>query len=146
NPLLLLGETGVGKSLFAELLVDGFRLEHRDSSVAVVPGSDFARGFAEAVKADALEAFRTRYARVDLLMLDNLEELAEKEPAQQELRKVVDELLARGGRLIAASRMPLDAGRWLTPALASRLGSGLTVPIRIPDLATRHEILLQEAR
>jgi chromosomal replication initiator protein len=146
NPLWLTGQTGVGKSLFAELLANMFRVEHRDSSVVVLPGSDFARSYAEAVKADATEELRVRYARAGLLVLDNLEQLAQKQAAQHELCKIIDELFARGGRLIAISNSSAGGDRPPVPALASRLSSGLLVPIQAPDLATRREILLTAAR
>ena len=146
NPLLLVGQTGVGKTLFAELLTNMWRVEHRDSQVVCLPGSDFARAYAEAVQADATDDFRARFERADLLVIDNLEQLAEKPAAQQELCLIVDELLSRGARLIAIAQVRAGAERMLIPTLASRLSSGLVLPVNAPDMAARREILLTSAR
>jgi len=145
NPLLLVGESGTGKSCFAELLVAQYCEEHRDSTVQAISGSDFARTYAEAVTADASNDFHARFARLDLLLLDNLEELRGKDAAQQALRELLDRLLAAGSRVIVVSRVAPRSDRRIMPSLTSRLYGGLVVPVHSPAESTRREILRREA-
>jgi chromosomal replication initiator protein len=141
NPLIFCGEPGTGKSHLCRGLVARWRQEHPKSRVLVIHGADFARQYAAAVDADAVTDFRRKYRRLDLLLLENLPEVAAKTPAQQELITTLDHLLSHDRRvLVTSTSLPAKINK-LAAGLASRLSSGLIVPLTRPAAKPRRTIL-----
>jgi chromosomal replication initiator protein len=141
NPLLFYGETGVGKSHLCLGLLARWKHAHPQAKALAIAASDFARAYASSIDADALDDFRRKYRRLDLLLVENLAELAEKEAAQRELIAALDELDKRGRRvLVTANRLPAQIDG-LAHALVSRLSAGLQVPLVRPSIEPRRVIL-----
>ncbi|MEQ8791141.1 MAG: DnaA/Hda family protein [Pirellulaceae bacterium] len=141
NPLVFCGEPGTGKSHLCRGLVARWKRENPKSRVLVIHGADFTRQYAAAVDADAVADFRRKYRRLDLLLLENLTELASKMPAQQELISTLDHLITNDRRvLVTSTRLPAKIAK-LAPGLASRLSSGLMVPLTRPAVKPRRAIL-----
>lgn len=85
-PLITLyGPTGVGKSHLLNGLVERQRRLVPDVRITFGGGADFARTFARAVDVDSVTDWRDKQRGCDLLVLDDLQELASKPAAQQEL-------------------------------------------------------------
>lgn len=145
-PLVLCGPTGVGKSFLAHGLVGRWANEDPLAEVVTCTGADFARLFREAVDTDAVDEFRRRFREADILLLDDVHELAGKDAAQVELASAIDELRA-GGRviLITSPHLPTRLNQFL-PQLISRLMCGLIVPLKMPGAAARRELILRVAQ
>ncbi len=146
NPLFISGPSGVGKTHLLHCLVEASRIDYPDLRSLWLNGADYARAIANGVDVDSLADVRTTHRSVDLLVLDGLHELAAKPLAQQELVHTIDCLLERDGQVIISSRTGLDEFNSLLPALASRLSSGLHIPIVPPAAATRGVILAELAQ
>lgn len=141
NPLVFCGEPGTGKSHLCRGLAARWRRQHPKAKVRVIHGADFARRYAAAVEADDVDEFRRKFRKLDLLLLENLTELASKPSAQQELIVTLDHLLAEDRRvLVTSTKLPAQIGK-LSPALASRLSAGLIVPLTRPAAKPRRAIL-----
>ena len=106
----------------------------------LISGADFARAYAEAVKLDEVSRFQTRYQRAELLLVDDLEELTSKPPAQQMLGTIVEHRTLHGRPTLISSLVPLRSTR-LDARLVSRLAEGLSIPLELPLGETRDEIL-----
>src|SRR5439155_8842793 len=135
NPIVLYGATGVGKSSVALALAVTRRHVLQLGGAILTTGADFARGLAEAVENDSVNDLRAKYHRCDLLLIDDLHQLASKLPAQQFLLVAIDALVRRGSLVIATLRAALGGTRrvaGLTAPLVSRLNGGLFVPIAPP--------------
>lgn len=143
NPLFFYGPTGTGKSHLVRGLAVRVQQSGQNRSVLVMDGADFVRACSGVNDADALSDFLQRCRSADLLVIDHLEELAERRHAQQELIGVLDALLRSNGRLVVTSRCPPQKADWLVKGLRSRLMAGLTVPLKNPGLIARQEILEQ---
>jgi chromosomal replication initiator protein len=143
NPLVFCGPTGVGKSLLAQGLAQLWRQRRPDDRVIVVTGADFARGYAHAVQTDSVSDHRAKLVQSALVVIDGLEELVKKSPAQQELIHTLDAALADGARIIITSRERLSPGSPFLPGLASRLSGGLVIPLSHPGPAARRVLLHQ---
>ncbi len=146
SPLVLYGPSGAGKTHLALGLAARWREENPDQRVTVVTGADYARQFADACKADAVQDFARPLRTSDLLVVDTLCDMAGKTAAQQHFSSTLDVIHRRGGAVIVTLRhFPGERKTLLTP-LASRLLGGLTIEMSLPDIATRQAIAQHSAQ
>jgi len=146
NPLLISGPPGVGKTHLLHCLVEASRINYSDLRSLWLTGADYARAIANGIDVDSLGDVRDAHRSVDLLVLDGLHELAAKSFAQEEFIHTIDYLLERDGQVVVSSRSALNGFNSLSPTLASRLSSGLHIPIVPPAAATRGVILAELAK
>lgn len=141
NPLLIYGPHASGKSHLARGLAEWWKQRFPQASVEYTTGGDFAREHAAALSAGRLEEWRDRVRGADLLVLENLGELANKSAAQQELLLTLDALADREARVVLTARSLPSQWQGLGAALRSRLSAALAVPLALPSQATRRAIL-----
>lgn len=141
NPLVITGMSGAGKSLILELLIAEFQRHFAGVTALSTTAVDLARAYAHAVQTDSIGEFRHRYSRLHLLAIDDVQRMADKPAAQQELRQLIDSLAGRGCLVVATLRThPLQSPH-LSPSLASRLSAGLVIPLALPEFAARRALL-----
>jgi len=137
SPGVFVGPPGSGKSHLATGLVGLWRQRFGPRSAVYVPAVDFAREWTDAIEAQATEEFHGRYRRCELVAIDDVEVLASKPAAQQELLHTIDAVAASGGRIVLTCTKPPGRIAGLLPALESRMAGGLLVPLALPSPATR---------
>lgn len=143
NPIVFHGPTGTGKTFLARGLVQLRNSTNPHASSVITSGADFARDYANAVVTDSLPDFRKRFRSPAMLMVDDLDRLQDKVPAQSEMINTLDELdRKRCQVLVTMKEAPLETVG-LAPALASRLSGGLSVPMTTPGHTGRQAILAQ---
>lgn len=145
NPLVLCGPSGVGKSTLAHLLANRRTTARGLSHGLETTGADLARQLAHAAETNSVADLRTRFHRCDWLLIDDLDQLAGKEAAQEFLVNTLDVLVRRGMLVIATLRRLPQSTADLSPLLVSRLNSGLVVPLVAPAELARREIVRQLA-
>jgi chromosomal replication initiator protein len=145
SPLVLYGPRGVGKSALATALAERRRQNLALESVIATTGPDFARSLANAIEADSLADHRARHQRCDLLLIDDLQRLANKPAAQQFLIAALDALQKRGSLVMVTLNQLPQATAGLTPALVSRLLGGLVIRLALPGPMARRELARQAA-
>ncbi len=145
NPLLVYGPTGCGKTQLLEGLATTWSQQRPSDHVLLTPASDFARSYATAVKLDDVVRFQQRFQRASLLLLDGLEALESKAPAQQQLATIIDHRVRTERPILLTAQQPLPAQK-LSQHLVSRLAGGLCVPLLSPGMETRREILRRLAQ
>ncbi|MDX1674344.1 MAG: DnaA/Hda family protein [Longimicrobiales bacterium] len=133
NPLYVMGPEGAGKSTLLGAL--GNELRAKGLTVAYLSADTFAEELIAALERSRLDAWRTRFRQVDVLVLDGLEAFARMERAQEELFHLFEELHRAGRQLVfAAVRAPQDLA--IPERLRSRLEGGLVVELD-PDEPVR---------
>lgn len=139
NPLVLYGPHGAGKSHLARGIAAQWRLD--GARVQCATAASFAGQWADAVETHAVEEFRLGYAGAALLVLEDVQRLADRRPAQIELVGLLDILLGADRQvLVTASECPTHLPG-MVPMLRGRLVSGLSVPLSPPGPAARRAIL-----
>jgi chromosomal replication initiator protein len=130
NPLYILGPAGVGKTTL--LAAIGHAVRERDGAVVGYADAErFEADLIDALEHSRLDAWRARYRRADLLLIDDLHRLAGMERAQEELFHLFEELHRTGRQLVfAADAAPQDLD--LPERLRSRLEGGLVVELDPP--------------
>lgn len=137
SPLVLYGETGVGKTHLLEGILTEVRRVHPRIHAVYLTAEQFTTCFLEALNGRGLPSFRQKYRHVDVLLLDGVQFLAGKRATLVELLYTVDALLREGRQLVFASdRAPAEL-RALGPELVARLGGGLVCRLEPADYATR---------
>ncbi len=145
SPIVLYGPSGVGKSHLAEGLAAWWSRRHRGAVVVSASATRFAETFAAAVHAEKLPRWRQQMHAAQLLVLEDIEQLAGKRSTQQELCRVLDVLAAEHRQVIVTSRTLPHHRATLIPTLRSRLSAGLAVPLALPGKAARRQILERAA-
>jgi chromosomal replication initiation ATPase DnaA/predicted Zn-dependent protease len=146
NPLFLHADVGLGKTHILHAIANHMFREFPQQQVLYTNAEDFTTELVEAISSNGLAAFRQRYKRADVLLIDDIQFLAGNESAQNEFFHVFNTLYQAKKQIVISSDRPPRALEHLEKRLRSRFGSGVIIDIQHPDLETRLAILLREAR
>ncbi|MBX3434691.1 MAG: ATP-binding protein [Pirellulales bacterium] len=145
NPLVLTGPSGAGKTLVAQAAARHFARCYGVERAHYFTAADFCRELHEAGADGRSGEWLARLRRTALLVVEGLDRLRPRHPAQWELRALVDAIVAAGGCVVATARQPLACLPQLEPGLRDRLAAGLTIGLNWPGESARRAILAGEA-
>lgn len=141
NPLVVCGASGQGKTHLLMALAQQAARRHKGLSARYMTMTEFAEAFDTAVAAGQQERFRRRLAELDMLLLDDVESLAERRDIQRELCDLQERMCAAHRQLVVTGVRRPDELAALDRRLVSCLASGLIVAMGPPDEQTRLTIL-----
>ena len=144
SPLYLHSGTGQGKTHLMHAIGHAFLAANPGATALYMPAERFMFEFVQALRARDTHAFKARLRGVDLLMIDDLQFIAGKDATQEEFFHTVNEFMGGSKRLVIAADRAPNALDGLEPKLVSRLGAGLAVDIRPPELELRRAILARK--
>lgn len=134
NPLFVHGPQGAGKSLLLATLGSELKARHPEMRVAYVAGRAFAAELIEALEHNRVDSWRGCYRRAQMLLIDDVDALAETERAQEELFHLFDALHRSGAQLAFAARQQPGRISGFQERLRTRLESGLVVELPPPPV------------
>jgi chromosomal replication initiator protein len=146
SSLLLLGQTGLGKSHLAQAIGNSILKKKPTLRVHYITAEEFTNEMIFALKNNLIDQFKTKYRRAcDVLLLEELHFLSGKEKTQIELGYTLDALFTDRKKVIFTSSLPLEEIPKMKKMLTSRLSSGVLTSIEKPGFQTRLDILKQKA-
>jgi len=147
TPLFLLSKTGLGKSHLTQAVGHHILSEHPTDRVYYMTAEDFSNEMVDAFQHGSINAFKEKYRnQCDVLLLEDVHYLRDKDRTQVELAFALDTLFEAGKKIIFSScYLPGDIPK-LDDKLRSRLSCSLISNIEPPDFRTRVRILQKKAK
>lgn len=141
NPLFIWGGVGVGKTHLMVSVGNYSLRANPDLKVLFCTGEDFTNDIVEGIRNKTTQAFRNKYRKLDLLMLDDIQFIAGKDSVQEEFFHTFNAVTSAGGQVILTSDRPPSEISKLEERLRSRFEAGLIVDIAPPDFELRCAII-----
>ena len=141
NPLFVHGPVGMGKTHLLQGICHRVMSRPDPTTALYVSAESFANQFVQAVRHDSVDAFRHKFRRVGVLVIDDVHFLASKNATQQEFLHTFNALDAGQSRIVMASDSHPKMIAKIRESLIARFVSGLVVELKPPDFGTRQAIV-----
>jgi len=145
NPFFIYSAPGLGKTHLLHAIAHGILKANNSARIHYTASETFVNEYIDAVrgKADGAEAFRSKYRKLDCLLLDDIQFLVDKERSEEEFFYTFNALFESKKQVVITSDRPpreLAMGQ----RLVSRFLQGVVADIKLPDFETRVAILRQK--
>ncbi len=145
NPLYIYGGVGLGKTHLMHAIGNQIKKINPGANVLCVNCERFVSDMVKALQHSKMNEFKRSYRSLDVLLVDDIQFLADKNRSQEEFFHTFNSLYeAHAQMVITCDRFPKEI-EGLEDRIRSRLGWGLAVDIKPPDLETRVAILKSKA-
>lgn len=141
NPLVIFGDVGLGKTHLAHAVGNEVLRAHEGKSVLYVSSEKFTGQIIESIKNNAVNDFVTFYQMVDVLIVDDIQFLANKQKTQEIFFHIFNQLHQNGKQIILTSDRPPKDLDGMEERLISRFKWGLSADLQVPEFETRVAIL-----
>lgn len=145
NPLFIYGGVGLGKTHLIQAIGNHVKKENPNANICYIHATNYVSDVVRAFQTKNFDEFKQFYNSLDLLLIDDIQFIADKPGTQQEFFYTLTSLIESHKQVvITCDTFPKEISG-IEPRLTSRFSWGLTVAIEPPELEMRVAILLQKA-
>ena len=145
NPLLIYGDSGLGKTHLIYAIANVIRKNDSHAKIAYVKGDDLTNELVDAIREGKTAEMREKYRQADLLLVDDVQFIAGKKQTQEEFFHTFNNLYESGRQIVLTSDRPPSEMTLLDDRLRTRFEWGLLVDVAPPDFETRVAIVKNKA-
>ncbi len=144
--LYIYSDSGLGKTHLLHAVANGILKNYPEKAICLISAREFMKELINAFRDKKLSEFQKKYCEnIDVLMIDDIHELKNKQSTQEEFFHIFNELHSRGKQLIFTSDKAPKEIDGIEERIITRLQWGLVIDIQKPDLETRIAILKKKA-
>ncbi len=145
NPLFIYGNSGLGKTHLLNAICHEILRNNPDIKIVLTDGESFTNEFIAALAKQTTAAFQNKYRSADVLLMDDVQFIANKERTQEEFFHTFNALTQDGKQIVLSSDRPPKDMALLEDRLRTRFEWGLLADVQPPDLETRMVIVKRKA-
>ncbi|MCQ2593086.1 MAG: chromosomal replication initiator protein DnaA [Treponema sp.] len=146
NPILLYGDSGLGKTHLMQAIGNYIYNNGGEKlKICYTSAESFTNEFILSTKEGTTKEFKNKYRNLDVLLLDDIHFLQNKDATQEELFYTFNALHEKHAQMVFTCDRPIKEIKTLTSRLVSRLANGLCIDIKVPNYETRCAILQKKA-
>lgn len=145
NPLFLYGNSGLGKTHLMCAIGNRIKKEHPDYKIVYVATENFTNDFVDCIKNYKMDSFRKKYRTADVLLVDDVQFLENREGFQEEFFHTFNELQSLNKQIVLTSDKKPSELITLEERLRTRFSQGLQIDIAVPNYETRLAILRKKS-
>ncbi len=145
NPLFIYGDSGLGKTHLLHAIGHYARRLYTGIRVRYVNSEEFTNDFINSIRDDEGASFKQLYRNVDILLIDDIQFLANKDATQEEFFHTFNALHNHNKQVVITSDLPPKRLQGFEERMRSRFEWGLLTDVQPPELETRIAILRKKA-
>ncbi len=137
NPLIIYGNTGLGKTHLLQAIGNFIIVNNPQIRVYYSTSEDFANGFIEAIRNNSVNEFIAFFRKIDVLLIDDIQFFQNKGKIQEHFFHTFNSLHQSGKQIVMTCDKPIKETKFLDERLLSRFQLGVSIDIKPPDYETR---------